>query len=570
MRPWLAVGLLFPGMVACVGRSGDSPGPGPAGDADVDSEGAPESRPPPSDNVIDVAIWPSFTTRGLAAPKRAGTVELCRRLSLDLFGTIPSRDDLAFCDGKTPAQIAEAFMARPEFTTRERALWIQHLREDPSRIAAEYCVDADKIIDALSSGKLAYDAFAARILAHPVMALNHTPFAGGYDDGSDHKQDVAKNAYRVFLGRVAVGLEARDLANLFRGWKRVELTRSKTTGSWFHRDGDMTDGITIGLATLTVKPCTDSTFGSAPCTSRLIGDKTTLALPATYEGAAYESFAGSVPEALQTELEKPGRLLSTRQEFWDEAADHALQRFLGWWKSTLAEPDTDVPEVRAALSKWFRATPDHDIRKLYATIIGSLLYSSAAAVDAGTPEALPVWAAGPTKELEPTQWADSVGKVWALALNTGFCDVHTSDSSGYPLYFPNSLRAPSPVTKPYGYAGFYQSFLADLGGCKGAVAPSRDIFLSKVFIHASYARSICMGSELPIAPDGYDFADVSEANVRKLLSFAFVRLLSREPNDVELAASIKASGCLKATCDLKVFAGELCSGILRSTGWTFY
>ena len=63
----------------------------------------------------------------------------------------------------------------------------------------------------------------------------------------------------------------------------------------------------------------------------------------------YELVQGDVPPALQAELEKPGRLLATRDELWDEAADFALARFVGWWRSSANEPDTVLPEVQRAL-----------------------------------------------------------------------------------------------------------------------------------------------------------------------------------------------------------------------------
>ena len=56
----------------------------------------------------------------------------------------------------------------------------------------------------------------------------------------------------------------------------------------------------------------------------------------------YEMVEGGVPGALEAELEKPGRLLATRQELWDTAADLALARWLGWWRSSANVPDTHL------------------------------------------------------------------------------------------------------------------------------------------------------------------------------------------------------------------------------------
>src|SRR5262249_26409627 len=156
-----------------------------------------------------------------------------------------------------------------------------------------------------------------------------------------------------FLGRAPVGSEASEGANLFRLWEKA----------WNSGVGHY-----VYHAELNQGACGDAVLGAAACTANLFGTTTTVnpdlsGLPiGDYNGwVSYEKLAGNVPPALQKELEKPGRLLATRTEFWEEAADHALRRMLGWWKSTPNEPDSDVPEVRKALGAWFRALPGHDI-----------------------------------------------------------------------------------------------------------------------------------------------------------------------------------------------------------------
>ena len=72
---------------------------------------------------------------------------------------------------------------------------------------------------------------------------------------------------------------------------------------------------------------------------------------------------------------------------------------LGWWKSSLNEPETIVPEVRTALGAWFRGQPTHDIRDLYAMITSSLLYTRTELVDpaaSGAVDGVAPWLSGPT------------------------------------------------------------------------------------------------------------------------------------------------------------------------------
>src|SRR5205814_3792309 len=114
---------------------------------------------------------------------------------------------------------------------------------------------------------------------------------------------------------------------------------------------------------------------AAECTSTLLGAQTSLApqvsplVPSGFSQTSsklfyYEMVEGGVPGALEAELEKPGRLLATRQELWDTAADLALARWLGWWRSSANVPDTVLPEVQRALGAWFRARSGHDLREL--------------------------------------------------------------------------------------------------------------------------------------------------------------------------------------------------------------
>src|SRR5688572_26048464 len=143
MRPHVrmaALAFVALGGSACIGTLGDHDDP-PEEPGAPDDPADPETPPPPAptDNIIDIAIWPRLWLADATDPAPASTAELCRRMSLDLTGSIPTPAEMAAsCAGRTPAEMADAFMATDAFVAREQKLWVQHLREDPERVMADH------------------------------------------------------------------------------------------------------------------------------------------------------------------------------------------------------------------------------------------------------------------------------------------------------------------------------------------------------------------------------------------------------------------------------------------------
>jgi len=531
--------------------SGSAKSSGPGAGPGAGSGGDAADPPPPSDNVIDVAIWPRMIEAGATHLTPSTASELCRRISLDLTGAIPTEAEAkASCEGKTAAEMAEAFFASPGFIAREQKLWMQHLRVDPTKTLADDLVDADGIIASLAKGEIGYDDFAAKILAHPAGAMNRRIDA-------PHLEDTAIGAFRVFLGRAPLGNEATDLVNLFRVWRR----------DW---DGkyELGYGYYVYFAVLDPGACTTEVYGPAACTSDEIGPTTVMSIPLA-SPTEYLGLHGSVPADLQLELEKPGRLLAQRDEFWEEAADHALARLLGWWKSSAAEPDTVVPEVRTALAQWFHEQPGHDVRDLYTEIITSLLYTTSAEVAAETEADAPPWTMGPTKAMDSTQFLDSLEK--ALGRELGFCDIHTDEPIGRNFYFPDRLRQPQPDDF-YGFGSdFYLEYGQTLGGCLGGVAEPSQPGMPALFAHIEVADALC-GAPSEIAPAGFDTADMSTSNIDALTNFQFQRFLQRAPEPSEKdAVDAATEACLAdSACGMDGLEVQLCGALLRSGAFLFY
>lgn len=519
---------------------------------------------PPSHNVIDVAIWPRMISDGLTTLTPAPTEELCRRMSLDLLGVTPSAADVAAaCTGKTPAEMARAFLAMPRAAAIERRYWIQRVGNQPDWLMADHLADADKLYDALGAGTLGYDDFAARLLAHPVMTVNR-PLAAG-----DDVTLTVTNIFRLFLGRAPSVAELADYTNLLRPWRRVTERRD-----------DLGYMAATWPAAIDPEACHDQVLGVAGCTSKLLGAETTILpvvaphAPSGYETNDalfyYETVQGAVPAALETELEKPGRLLATRDEFWDEAADLSLRRFLGWWRSTAAEPDTVLPEVQLALSAWFKATPTHDIRELYVMVLSSLLYTTSAEVPIADGER-PPWATGPVKTLEPEQLLDSVGR--ALGRPLGLCDPHTAEGvergGGS---WPTRLRLAQPEDW-YGFGfDYYRANAAELGGCLGARPAPRQPGLKAMFDHIALADRLCRAPST-LLPADLAPTDTTPAGIDRLAEHLFAAFLARKPT-AEQSDAMRTAGtaCFAdATChDLTGLGRETCGALLRSAAFLYY
>ena len=110
-------------------------------------------------------------------------------MALDLIGAAPTPDEIAAnCTGKTPAQMARAFLASPRFRDVERRFWIRRIGTDPTTAMADHIVDADQLFFAIAGG-IAYDDFVARLLAHPIMTIDRPVAAKG---------DVTPTVIRIF------------------------------------------------------------------------------------------------------------------------------------------------------------------------------------------------------------------------------------------------------------------------------------------------------------------------------------------------------------------------------------
>ena len=546
----------------------------PAKDAAVALDLAP-APPPPSDNPIDVAVWPRFISSGNTQIEPAPARELCRRISLDLTGVAPTSDELVtHCDGKGAGEMVDYFLASPAYPGRELKLWIEALGEDPARVLGDDLLDADAIIDRFARGQIGYDDFAAQLLAHPVMTL----WRRADQPAQQFVEDAADHAFLVLLGRTASPAERSDFANLLKVWQRTWNTGAA-------------DGYGTYVMYARVSPASCSVFS---CSSILLGPPTTINLPLPpnvacneigENGKPFQEYGvcfsqyrgGKMPDAVRVELEKPGRLLAMRREFWDQAVDRALARMLGWWKSSANEADTILPEVREAASNWFRAQAGHDIRKLYKLIATSILYTQSQARTSGGDDLSP-WFMGPMKMMDPEQFLDSTSD--ALSLAHGFCDPHTADKPDCTagMYyiaagnFPKRLRKdaaalPKKCDDPYFY---YYNAARSLGGCQGGAPSPSQPGMPAILAEINLARDLCTAALL--VPANFDLKDASDNNLQKLVAFQFNALLGRPPDAEEIKVLTTSAGSCRTlmSCTVDQYAREVCGALIRSGSYLYY
>lgn len=518
----------------------------------------PVSADSPPANAIDAAIAPRLAASGIVLT-RATDDELCRRIAIDLTGAAPTPEEVErCCRGRSPDEMAQAFEGGAAYPVRERRLWAQAIGESAVRVWAGYLIDADPILDGLARGQLGYDDFAARLAAHPVVAIWQRPPAQAGAAVRYYPEDAADHAIRIFWGRAPVGDEADDLANLFRPWRPNPI----------HDPDLLANQNPEYQALIDPAACADPLYGAAACTSTELGPQATVSVPLD-GAAAYEDLAagGALPDDLLAQLEKPGRLLAARDEFWDQAADRALARLLGWWRASRSQPDSDLPEARAALSSWFRAQPGHDLRDLYRQVISSSLYTARAAAPDALAADAPPWALGPSRTMVAEEWLDSLAAATGRGL--GGCDPHTDEPPWIEDFFPARYREPLPAVDTDLDGWDYFAVARALGGCRGGAASSPDVGLAALLAQGDAAPAACHGARLLLPAGVSASAPLDAAAESAIAANLFSRFVARAPTASEQSAlDDLAAGCASdPSCGVTGFAEAACGALARSAAF---
>jgi hypothetical protein len=501
-------------------------------------------------NVIDVVLQSMLQENGLQ-PLREDDAVLCRRMAIDLTGIPPAHNEMDAICHRPAGDIALYFMNKASgphvpdgsapYVWVNRRWWADSFQyqstvnRDSTWYA--YVRDLDLTVADLYSGKIGYDVFARRALASPAFARRFGVFESNHDLAR-----IASQAFRVFLGREALPSEAADFGNLWRAWSAQVMTGDEARTLYpdcptMGGDNSLCAHDEVGLD------------GTACAGASQLGCQSAVLGPAAVIPAASTFVRWRDLGADQAALEVPGRLIVAQREFAEAAVDRALTKYLGWWKTSLFRPDSDVPAIRDALVKKFVADR-FDVRKLELEIVTSLLYTQRAAVLSTEAPTRPLWAHGPTKPLYAEAWLDSIGSATPTA---------KEDSILIKYKYPTGAGIP---------ALFYANTAQNLGGCPIAAAHVSPSGLVPAVARRVALAQICPGAFVPSA----------QTTLTALVELEYAGL-GRPPSPEEAATWVKylsdpsKGGCNSAApagCDLQMLADQLCASLFATAQANYY
>jgi hypothetical protein len=599
---------------------------------------------------VNRVLVPRIEAAGFV-PEQGPALELCRRMTLDLVGRIPTPAELDLCAGESADAMAQRLMSLPDYDAHQRRLWARKLGLDTSYTVWWQNDHMDQLVGRMIAGELSYDAFASQALSHPAFFVP-ARLQGDYES----------TMYQVFLGRPARQDEIAAIRPLVSGTStQRQVCDGRSTEILYQqclveeaegeRDpdegpcgrycfGEPHEGLgnrcgcpiledpeefgqpifgCIGTAfgvpvDLGVSECDEDEYEDGSIFEALVdrtaGDRNVCEdidadcrdLELVYADDE-ERFITARPAAPAGELVKDrfaslGDALVSRDDFWEAAVDDELRRILGWWQTSLRQPDTDLPDVRAVLTAHLRATGS--LREVQRLLVTSLLYTMPAQglKSDGTfevdPLTAPAWTAGPSKFLSGERWLDAaqvaVGdELW------GACDRRFASTNPWLGFEKSVLVGEVDETDPsfdldwvydtFGedseeldeFEGYlyeraaYHVLGSEMGGCRPSPAPP----VANLAIVSAQARSATVLCALGrgVAPEGTSAADTSEAGLALIADHQARRFLSAPAGgaDAQALASDMAACVDDGACgDALVAARWSCARVLDSTSFAIY
>jgi hypothetical protein len=500
------------------------------------------------DNAVDRALCPRVQGLDLQ-PRYAAPLELCRRLSVDLIGRIPTWEEAqAHCVGKTPAQMVDHFMAQPAYIEVAQRRWADAFQYTDGIVWYPYLADLDELVGRLYQGEFGYDDFVEASLVHP-----------GFTGRFFGEARVAQ-AFRIFMGREAHGAEREDLVGLWNIWSIIQ-----------EYDPDYHfEHFTVVAALQICQPPLDELL----CHSGFYGDQVvTLPLRDPEDPDSLDNFVPvhRLTDAEWEVLRAPGRTFAVLPQVREQAVVEAMNRYLGWTAYR------ELPEVRQALLEVFERE-GQDVRALERELLTSALYTQTAEppegeVDPTTGQA-PAWRYSRVKQMEVEPWMDSIFQV--VGRDFGRCDHRfpfvlrgVDPGTGQTVFAPHDYPANPETGEPdMGYANVARA----LGGCPDRLEGFR--FTGTGVIHAldqeTLVQYICyLPDSAGLLPGGAFSApfvsDGSEASRRALFAHQVRAFYTREPREDELTDFLQATDdCLaNGSCEAERLPSELCVTLLQ-------
>lgn len=541
--------LTLAGLMACGSpdRPPDDPEPQPTTEVKVCDELA-------FDNVVDGALCPRVQGKGLQ-PRYADAPAVCRRMAVDLLGRTPTWLEVeSHCIGKSPGEMVDYFMSRPEYVKRNQRRWADLFQYNDGFSHYTRITALDEIVGQLYSGEIDYARFGELTLTHP-----------GYTGRHFGEARVAV-AFRVFLGRDAHPVERADMVGLWTIWQPVQ---DYDTDYYYQH-------IDVRAYPVICEPPLDEIL----CHSSLYGD-TTVSIPLRDEDAS--SYRNLItPEDLTDEewetLRAPGRLIAGLPYYNEHAVAEAMDRYLGWQASSA------LPEARLALLRYFEAV-ELDIPAMERELLTSQLYLQTTQppdeVAPATGEA-PRWRYSAVKFMEVETWLDSLSQV--VQRDFGQCDhrfpyvrngVHPQ--SGQTIFAPHDYPIANPETNTPDFT--YATVARVLGGCPDRFQLYR--FTGTGVVHAldqeSILQFLCYLPDATGLLPGGAFAapfvpEENRASREALFRHQVRAFYSREPGAEELDDFLSSTdACLESgACTADQLPAQLCVALTQGAEFLHY
>lgn len=526
-----------------------------------------DAQPDPHcNNIVNRVMVPMFRGSSIAIVDESKS-ELCRRMALDLIGRVPTTEENAQCQRETPEQMADRFMASPEYVRQQRRNWGERFYNLDEQWY-HYAVEVDELVERLYREHISYSDFMTRLIVHPGF---YATFRG---------DDWSSNVVRYALNRNARADEIAALRPLSRAWHTRRFcdgtvwwnTRTSRGGTDERADGSCgRDEFAINFCRCRdddgTSTCATNAFGAAVdfgtegCADREHRDEDVNALRVTDVGAGRGPVCpglpfynqcqdrdfgddgpatqlrrlGGITDGQRQRLYSLGRALSQRPDFWEGAADRELKRFLDWWQAGLRKPDFDIPAVRTVLADELRRTGS--LRYVQRLIVTSMLYTQRAELapgEADPPSTHPVWAMGPTRIMTAERWLDSVFYV-TFGESAGVCDFRfVTENYNWRMLVNNNLAMEDPMRNRF--SDDYREWVQSLSGCSSALSRSTRSSLSIVTSQHEIAQKLCAAGGMIVTqnlPDAFSAESYSPA-----VSQLYQRALGRAPSDEESSAAI--------------------------------
>jgi hypothetical protein len=519
----------------------------------------PGTEPPPPKNAcedvanpIDRVLCPELVAESYQ-PILAGSRELCTRLSVDLLGRRPTPEEARACGEMDVALAVKTYQETEAYRLTQRRRWADRFSYSDSSVDALAIKALDQLVDALYRKEIPFADFTVEAVTHPAFVGRHI--------GYGIPEDVARAAFRTFLGRTATRPESADLAPLWGAWI--------SNGRFLAEDtGRTADAIAIpygGLPSVDPYACE---AGVRKCESTLLGR---ASVDFDRRGREQVIPVSELTPDDWRALQAPGRLFVSLEIFWEAQVDDVLEHYLGYDLGTLR------PKVRDALVQVLR--DGNDIVELERIVLTSAAYTQPAAEAADRPipaklRDLP-FAHGPSKLMTAEAWLHSVGA--AIGSDVGDCDFRYPDLDAG--FFDPALIDALETLYPRNADGTFDMTFRDtaraMGGCPGHLdfgtfnvsVRARSLGLIAAVAQEQAALDLCLDSaarDLIPAGVGSDRASIESA-VRNVLD----RLVGEvSPAAVTEATDLAMAGC--EGCDSARVARELCTGVAGAVEHVIY